>query len=122
MVAEQLGRFVFRERVAPDPPPVDVDVEMLIGAMETRMEEARAELDALGGLPRLEVTYEEDLLDQTRHQSTLDRLSDGLGLPEARASTNVRRITQDDLRSTIANYEEVEAALRETRWHGYLSE
>jgi hypothetical protein len=122
MVAEHVGGFVFRGAGPAESVGLTVDVDMLLGAMSVREEQAEAERAALAGLPHVSVCYEDDLLKPERHQATLDRLSDALGLPRAQAGTEVRRITTDSLRTTIANYEEVATAVRSSRWAPLLDE
>lgn len=116
MVAEHVGRFVFRGEAPPAARGIIVDTEMLLGAIRTRTEQSVRERTALEGIPHASVCYEDDLLDERRHQATLDRLSDQLGLPAAPAQTVVRRITENDLRGAIANYDEVAAAIAGTQW------
>ena len=122
MVAEHVGRYVFRGGSAPEASPITVDVDMLLGAMAVRTEQAGLERGALAGLPYVQVTYEDDLLDARAHQATLDRISAGIGLPSANARTDVRRITGDDLRETIANYDEVASAVGGTEWAPLLDD
>jgi LPS sulfotransferase NodH len=122
VVAQEMGRFVFRGEEKPKVPTVTVDVPMLLGTIRVREEQAELERAALDGLPHVEVCYEEDLRCAQGHQRTLDRLSDSLGLPRARAKTAVRRITEDDLKRIVANYDEVVAALESTPWVKYLDE
>ena len=122
MVAEHIGGYTFRNADPGESAGVTVDVDMLLGAMSVRSEQREVELAALDGLPHVSVCYEDDLLRPERHQATLDRISDALGLPRAPARTELRRITMDDLRTTIANYEEVEAAVGSTRWAPLLGE
>jgi hypothetical protein len=121
MVAEHVG-FVFRGTGPPKPAGLTVDVEMLLGAMSVREEQAEVERAALAGLPHVSVCYEDDLVKPERLQATLDRLSDALDLPRAQARTEVRRITSDDLRTTIANYDEVASAIGSSRWAPLLEE
>lgn len=121
MVAEQVG-FTFRGVRPADSAGITVDPEMLLGAMSVREEQREVEYAALAGVPHVSVCYEDDLLKPERHQATLDRLSDALGLPRARARAEVRRITSDDLRTTIANYDEVASAVGSTRWAPLLKE
>ena len=122
MVAEHIGGYTFRGVDPGESAGVTVDVDMLLGAMSVRSEQREVELAALGGVPHVSVCYEDDLLRPERHQATLDRISDALGLPPAKARTEMRRITTDDLRTTIANYDEVVAAVGATRWAPLLQQ
>lgn len=121
IVAEHVG-FTFRGAGPAESAGLTVDVDMLLGAMAVREEQAEVERAALAGLPHASVCYEDDLLDAERHQATLDRLSDTLDLPRAQARTEVRRITTDDLRTTIANYDEVATAVGSSPWAPLLEE
>jgi hypothetical protein len=116
MVAEHVGSFVFRSKEPPKPRDLVVDTDMLVGAMATRTEMIELERAVLSNVPHVSVCYEDDLLDPARHQATLDRLSEQLGLPSARAHTEVRRITEKDLRDMIANYDDVAQVVAATQW------
>jgi hypothetical protein len=122
MVAEHVGGFVFRGEAPPPARGIVVDTEMLVGAMYARTNWIEQEQAALEGLPHITVCYEDDLLDAACHQSTLDRLSEQLGLPTATARTGVRRITEQDLRIMIANYDEVAGAVAATEWAHLLDQ
>ena len=122
VVAEHIGGYTFRNADPGESAGVTVDPDMLLGAMEVRSEQGEVERVALEGLPHVSLSYEDDLLRPERHQATLDRISDALGLPRAPARTELRRVTIDDLRTTIANYEEVAAAVGSTRWAPLLDE
>ncbi len=122
IVAEHIGRYTFRNADPGESAGLTVDPDVLLGAMEVREEQGEVERVALEGLPHVSLSYEDDLLRPERHQATLDRISDALGLPRAQARTALRRITIDDLRTTISNYEEVATAVRSTRWAPLLGE
>ena len=122
MVAEHVGGFVFRAESPPPPRGIVVDTEMLIGAMRMRSDLVEQEQSALDGLPHITVCYEDDLMDASRHQATLDRLSEQLGLQPAPARTGVRRITEQDLRDMVVNYDEVAEAVAATQWAALLDQ
>lgn len=122
MAAARAGGFVHRGGAAPDARGVVVDVDLLLAAAQARERLAAAERAALAGLEHVEVCYEDDLLDPSRHQPTLDRLCAGLGVPPAPARTDVRRVVSAPLAETLANYDAVAAALRGSRWERFLAD
>ena len=64
--------------------------------------------------------YETDILDNTKHQETADRIFDYLGLNPHPVTTDLKRITVDRLQDMIINYEEIEKRLKGTRFEKYL--
>jgi hypothetical protein len=60
--------------------------------------------------------YEEDLLDSTKHQVTIDKVSGFLGIPSALVNTHYSKTTPRDLNSFIENYDEVVRYLRGTAY------
>ena len=66
---------------------------------------------ALAGLPRLTLTYEEDLADPVRQQATVTRILDAVGLAHRPARTSLKRIAGAAPAERLANINEVREAL-----------
>ncbi len=90
---------------------VHVDPQGLIRHMRYLLRKREEEAIALHGLPRLHLTYEQDLAAPQAQQATVDRICDWLGLPRHPVSTSLVKLTPESLRRQIANYDEVMAAL-----------
>ena len=68
-------------------------------------------------LPHVEIIYEDDLVHETKHQATVDKICQHLAIPSAPiASTAFKRSTTDNLQNIIANYDEVVACMATTRY------
>ncbi|MBU0512077.1 MAG: hypothetical protein KKD28_02390 [Chloroflexi bacterium] len=74
----------------------------------------------LDHFPSLQLYYEDDLLDSTRHQATVDKVSDFLGILPSRVQTDLRKTTPKELQSFVENYDEVKAYLSGTVYAKYL--
>jgi hypothetical protein len=70
--------------------------------------------------PYFELCYEDDLLDSAKHQITVDNISGFLDIPSSPVDTSLRKTTPRDLSSFVANFDEVEAFLRGTKYAKFL--
>ena len=68
----------------------------------------------------LQVVYEDDLLISSRHQVTVNRISDFLGISTAAVNSNLKKSTPSDLSQLVTNYEEVRTYLSGTPYYKYL--
>lgn len=102
--------------------PIAVDPEMLVA--DTRgIEASTAKLDELlGSVPHLRITYEDDLLEPDRHQPTVDRICDYLGIASARVNTDLIKVAPAALQGSISNHDEVRRALTMTGYAQYLDD
>jgi LPS sulfotransferase NodH len=113
LVAEERGAWHLEEGDHEIPmTPLVVAPEVVLEGLARRRAHAADEEAALGGIPRLELVYERDLLDPARHQATADRVCAWLGLPAAPVRSRLRRINRGRLRELVANHEALVAALR----------
>lgn len=92
--------------------PLTLDVEQLLARMGRQHEMNLAEQAALADLPRLTISYEDDLVDAARHQPALDRVFAFLGLDPVPVTTRYVRIVAEPLERLITNFDEVRAAVR----------
>ena len=85
--------------------------------------EKRIELDekALKGLPHLLIEYEKDLLDQTKHSQTCNKIFEYLDIPAVKVKTKLTRTSTDDLSKTIDNFGEVKSVLENTKYSDLLT-
>jgi hypothetical protein len=70
--------------------------------------------------PHLDLYYEDDLLDISKHQQTVDRVTDFLDVETSQVSTQLRKTTPKDLSEFITNYDEFVAYLSQTKYADYL--
>ncbi|MFQ5507961.1 MAG: hypothetical protein ACE5FN_01350 [Leptospirillia bacterium] len=120
-VADRRATYHLRKGEAgPDLSGLTVDCRKLIGDMGWRKDRLAEEERVLEGLEHLTLNYEADLVDGARHQDTLDRAFDFLGVPHARVNTEHRRITPPALSDFIANYDEVAEAVTRAGYGHFL--
>jgi LPS sulfotransferase NodH len=100
----------------PETTLVTIDRERLIETVQWRDKIHEEERRALEGIEHLEIVYERDLLDPERHQATLDRTLDYLGLERSPAKTRLRKLNARPLREVIANYDEFAGWAKELGW------
>ena len=102
------------------PASLEIDVDALVARMEQIEGTRDYEERLLEGVPHMSLSYERDLRDEARHQSTLDRVCDLLGVKSAPARSGFERISPPSLRESISNYDEVERRLASTRWARFI--
>ena len=69
-----------------------------------------------------EVIYERDLKDNSKHQQTVDRILDYLGLEKRPVSTKYKKINKQSKQELISNYDEFVDCVREQGWEQYLDD
>ena len=66
------------------------------------------------------LTYEEDLLDNSRHQATVDKICDCLGILSTPVKTNLVKSTPLKLFELIQNYDELVEAVKASKYSHFL--
>jgi LPS sulfotransferase NodH len=100
--------------------PMYVDPQALLQKMDRFDYLAQCQKKALNGISYLELVYEEDLMSESRHQNTVDRICEYLGLQTAPVETNQLRVTSDSIDDFFTNVKEIEELLRMTKYERYL--
>lgn len=98
------------------PTAIRVDPAIIIEGLHLKARIEQEELAAVAGLDVVNVSYEDDLLESTAHQPTLDRLAAHLGVPTAPATTSRKRMNVGSIRELVENYDELAEALAGTPW------
>lgn len=123
LTAQQSG--IFHVWVGDDIHHVERDVldpERVLGRMVNQEEELEWIRQALAPLPHLDLVYEDDLVDASRHQTTVDRVVGHLGLqPESVDTTLIRHPVTRGL-DRLANADDVRALVAVTRFKPMLNE
>jgi LPS sulfotransferase NodH len=123
MAANDRGWYVHHAAMgAASQPPLSVDIAELRSQLEGRIWAGEREAEALRGVPHLPLEYEQHLLDGVAHQGTADLVCDYVGVERAPVSSRVLRTGTRALPDAIANFSEVESALRGSRFERYLVE
>ncbi|MBW4710782.1 sulfotransferase [Roseobacter sp. YSTF-M11] len=87
--------------------PVTLDIDDFIRRLEWSDMLLEYERHCLRDFPHLKISYETDLLDQTRHQAAADQVFDWIGMPSAPVSGGLRKILPSDPAQVIANYDDL---------------
>lgn len=110
-VASARGAFHRHEGDPIDAPRPQIDPTAFVEVVQARLRTLEEDRTAVVGLPHELVVYERDLLEQSRHQDTADRLFTMLGLTSLPVHTPLRRTSTrpwDD----IANWPDIVAAVQ----------
>ncbi len=95
----------------PEEYQLNIDTNKLIERINRRLEWNQMEEEALHGVPYLKVEYEQDLLDNTRHQVTVDRIMDYLSLERRPCHAPLKKINTRPYPELIENYDEVKKVM-----------
>lgn len=120
---ERTGHWtMYREDHRPEPFAIDIgQLRSWIASREEGDEQIRDYIRHLG-LPSMELSYEQLV---GRPAEATGRLGEFLGVqlrPPALNRTRSKKVTPDDLRSILTNYDDVAAALRGTPYESMLTE
>ncbi|MBN1147487.1 MAG: sulfotransferase [Anaerolineales bacterium] len=100
---------------------MSVSSEALLEKIERFEHLVAAHEQVLGQLPNLELFYERDLLNESQHQTTVDRIADYLGIPRAKVMTDLVKVAADDISQFISNADELENYIQSTKYAHFIS-
>lgn len=100
----------------PERRPIHVKPAVALAGIKARADLQAQELRILEGLDRLEIVYEDDLIDPPHQQATLDRVAAHIGVATATATTQRQRINIGRLSELVENYDELADILVGTPW------
>ena len=110
--------FLENEEI-PALPQVKIPPAILLANLESLENEAEKLRGVFRGHPLHELAYEDSLED---NGPAMRGVLDFLGLPPAELSVGIKKILPDDPKALIANFDEVAAVLRGTRFEWMLHE
>lgn len=99
---------------------IRIDVEELYEKTKGRERAAKLEKDWLIGIDFHFVSYENDLLNQDKHQETLEKIFRFLELPSVQIHTNFRKLSKGDLSLDISNFDEVKEFFNYSEFSHFL--
>jgi len=99
---------------------INIDCQLLLDILNWGDELDRMEEDKIDGIPHLKLVYENDLLDNSKHQSTADKAFSFLGVDSHQVNTRLKKIIPANLRDIILNYDEMVEFLKGTKFACYL--
>lgn len=119
--AQSTGQWHRRKRTADAPVlAMEIDIEELFSELREIQRLRHDKQVLLEGLPTLKISYEKDLEDAAAHADTVRRIAEYLEIPYSPPETPLRRIQAAPLAETIANYDEIAAALTGTEFERFL--
>ena len=121
MLAHQRRQWHATRDTPVTPAKVRVDCDELHRQLVLRSETLRTETECLSGLPLHRIVYEQDLMDPSRHQITLDQVFQFLDLPGAEVSASLVRTSPESIREMVDNYEQVVQSLNGTSYEEFLN-
>lgn len=100
---------------------IHVDIDVLFRWMRGSERSLKLINDQwLKNIPYLSLTYEQDLLQQSSHQKTVDKIVQFLGLPSAPVNTSMTKVTSPRLENFVTNYDDMAQALKNTKYEQFL--
>jgi hypothetical protein len=102
-----------------DRQPISIPPAELMAWLERRVVHYRLEAECLQALPHLTISYESDLRDAATHQATMDRVFGYLGLPTLPVRAQTRRLSDDCLRDSVANFDDLLGVIRRSGYARY---
>lgn len=98
----------------------ELDLEKFQNEVKRRLDWLEEEKEILSHIDYLEVNYERDLSDSSKHQETVDRILNFLNLPLKPVKSRIRRTSNRPLSDIISNYGEYEKLLKIKGWDHFL--
>lgn len=97
------------KQIDPNLFPFRVDPHAALFMLEDRIRLLKQESEVLRNLPHLEIVYERDLAKVSDREISLNRILDFLGLSHQLLSTKLQRVSSDNIRDMVENYDELQA-------------
>jgi len=97
-----------------------IDCTLLYDVMKYFEGLENLEEDYMKNVPHININYETDLLDNSRHQETSDKVFNYLGLDNFPVNTKLKKIIPENLQDIISNYDEVYEAISKTDFKRFL--
>lgn len=101
--------------------PIAFEPERLLAQLYHYDEDDQWLTKILGDIPHVDLTYEDDLVDESAQQATAAMLFRRLGIPPVDVDAGLFKVAPPDPRERIANPEEVARALAGTRYEELLT-
>jgi hypothetical protein len=100
--------------------PMVIDPMAIVATMFVLEEDIDFLRSALSDVPHLALVYEDHLAEPAQQQRAVDRICRHLGLPAARASSDLVKITPRSTSEQVVNFRELAIALAGTRYASYI--
>lgn len=121
MIANQTKVFHLKNKNEALQQKIKIDVGLLLGIMNYFEELGKLEEDSLRSLSYITVSYEDDLLDNSKHQETSDKIFQYLGIKSFPVNTQLKKIIPENLADIISNYDEVYDFIKKSKHGKFLN-
>lgn len=105
----QVSRYHHRQGEQREFVPSLIDPELLLHWTKVNEEAAVSLRRSLGALPHLQLVYEDDLLDPSVHQATVDRVCAYLNVDTAPVSSRLIKVAPRRTEEMLSNWDDVRA-------------
>jgi len=122
LIARERKRFHIPKNCRIPQGKINIDLNSLLANMEDREKYQKGDEDILNEITHLTIVYEDDLLKETEHQSTVDKICNYLGTESAQVSPKFQRLTPDKLDDIIENYKELVDFISKTKYFEFLND
>ncbi len=116
----QTNIFRIKNRQEINHKKIRVDCEQLLRGITYSEEVSRTEEENLKNIPHIKITYEGDLLDNSKHQETADKIFGYLNLSTHKVFTDLKRMSSENLEDMLENYDEVYDFFKDTKYKLFL--
>jgi len=120
MISNQSNIFHMKKAEELELKKINIDCQLLLGIMNYYEELDRLEEESLKSLHHIRLNYEEDLLDNSKHQSTSNKVFEYIGIENFPVNTKLKKIIPENLENIILNYGEVYNFVSKTKFSNYL--
>ncbi|MDF2231883.1 hypothetical protein P2H44_04895 [Albimonas sp. CAU 1670] len=110
-IAQQTNRYVARPGERPASGVVTLDPALFVAQARLQLALLEVERAALRGIEHMAVSYEQDLMASTRHQSTVDRICRYLGAEPNAVVSKSSKLLPTRFEEVVANAGEIRSAL-----------
>jgi LPS sulfotransferase NodH len=112
--------FTKKERKHLEVNSFKIDLQELWETIKDCEKQEQFNQQVINQTPCLKLIYEEDLLEESSHQNTLDKICDFLNLEHSLAKTKYAKILPDKMQNYISNYDELKQEFQRTCYQQYL--
>ena len=120
IISAQTRIFHLKNGDKNSPVKVNVDCDQLMEGIQYSEVVNKTESENLKDIDHITITYEDDLIENSKHQETADKIFGYLGLGTVKVRTDLKRIVPEDLEKIISNYNEVYDYFKDTEYIKFL--
>lgn len=120
LYANHKKQWVYSESKPLIKEPIYINPQKLLNALNRNQRITHAEEQCLMNKKYFSLTYEDDLLNSTQHQKTVDKVFDYFELSSVPVSSQYRKMISNNLADDILNYEEIVDFVSQTQYAHFL--